>query len=202
MEKIYESENPLTMVLRKMMLIMKLTTFLLLIFVLQLSASVYSQSTKLSFDMQGTTIKEVLQIIESKTDYRFIYENEKINLDSKVDIQVEQESVENILKKLFHEKGIQYSITESNLILINPTGKSFPENTGIQQARNVTGKVSDSTGSPLPGVTVVVKGTTNGIITDVDGNYTLTKVPADAVPRFFIRGDESPGDSCCREICY
>ena len=133
------------MVLRKMMLIMKLTTFLLLIFVLQLSASVYSQSTKLSFDMQGTTIKEVLQIIESKTDYRFIYENEKINLDSKVDIQVEQESVENILKKLFHEKGIQYSITESNLILINPTGKSFPENTGIQQARNVTGKVSDST---------------------------------------------------------
>ncbi len=184
MEKNYESGN-LAMVLKKMMLVMKLTTFLLLICAMHISASVYSQRTKLSIDVQGKSIKEVLQVIESQSDFRFIYENEKIDLDSKVNIRVEQQSVEDILKMLFDKRGIQYSITESNLILINPAGELPPL---MQQTKNIIGKVTDLSGAPLPGVTVVVKGTSHGIITDADGNYSLADVPADATLVFSFVG--------------
>ncbi len=190
MEKNYESGNHLIKVLRKMMLVMKLTTFLLLIFALQISASVYSQKTKLSIDMQGTSIKDVLQAIESQTEYRFIYENEKINLDSKVDIQVDQESVENILRKLFSDRGIQYSITESNLILINP-GKGLPEKSMGQQSKSISGKVTNYSGEPVPGATIAVKGTTNGTITDFEGNYSLPNVPEGATLIFSFVGMKS-----------
>ncbi len=184
MEKNYESGN-LAMVLKKMMLVMKLTTFLLLICAMHISASVYSQRTKLSIDVQGKSIKEVLQVIESQSDFRFIYENEKIDLDSKVNIRVEQQSVEDILKMLFDKRGIQYSITESNLILINPAGELPPL---MQQTKNIIGKVTDLSGAPLPGVTVVIKGTSHGIITDADGNYSLADVPADATLVFSFVG--------------
>lgn len=186
MEKNYESGN-LIRVLRKMMLIMKLTTFLLLLFALHISASVNAQRSKLSFDMKGITIKEVLQIIESQTDYRFIYENEKINLDSRVNMQVNQESVENILEMLFRERDIQYSITESNLILINPTG-SLPSKFMTQQSNTISGKVTDDSGMPLPGVTVVVKGTTTGTITGTDGYYSLGNVSINATLIFSFVG--------------
>ncbi|MDX9881313.1 MAG: carboxypeptidase-like regulatory domain-containing protein [Prolixibacteraceae bacterium] len=166
---------------------MKLTTFLLLVFALHLSASVYSQQIKLSIDMQGKTIKEILQIIEQQTSYRFIYENEKINLDSRVNIQVNQESVENILDELFNDKEIQYSITASKLILIKP-GRNLTDSTGNQQVQKVTGKVTDSSGAPLPGVSVVIKGTTTGTITDFDGKYNLANVPADATLVFSFVG--------------
>jgi len=184
MKKIDESGD-LIKGLRKMMLMMKLTTFLLLVFVMHLSASVYSQRTKLSIDMRGQSIKEVLQTIESQTDFRFIYENEKVNLDSKVNLQVEQKSVEDILKMLFVDRGIQYSITRNNLILINPSGE-LPAM--VQQPKTINGKVTDSSGIPLPGVTVVIQGTTQGTISGADGSYFLANVPADATLVFSFVG--------------
>ncbi|HNX54017.1 MAG TPA: TonB-dependent receptor [Prolixibacteraceae bacterium] len=171
---------------------MKLTAFLIILFTLQVTATVYSQNKKLSLNMQGNTIKEVLQQIEAQSEYRFIYENEKVNLDTKVSIRVTDEVVEKILKQLFEKDGVSYSITENNLILINPSGQQTrnigKEFNGIQQQKSVSGKVTDSSGSSLPGVSVVVKGTTAGVITDMDGKYTLTKVPLNATLLFSFVG--------------
>lgn len=171
---------------------MKLTAFLIFLFTVQVTATVYSQNKKLTIDAQGTSIKEVLQKIEAQSEYRFIYENEKVNLDSKVSIRVKDEVVENILKQLFEKDGVNYFITENNLILINPSGQqmknSGKESTESQQQKSVTGKVTDTSGGPLPGVSVVVKGTTNGTISDTNGNYSFNNLPEGAVIQFSFVG--------------
>lgn len=195
MKKSYESGSGRCPVPKKLLLVMKLTAFLIIFFTVQVTATVYSQSKKLTIDVQGSSIKEVLQQIEAQSEYRFIYENEKVNLDEKVSIRVKDEVVENILKMLFEKDGVNYSITENNLILINPSGQQIrnlgKESNGSQQQKSVSGKVTDSTGAGLPGVSVVVKGTTTGVITDMDGKYSLAKVPDNATLVFSFVGMKS-----------
>lgn len=191
MKKIYESGGGIYLIPQKLLLVMKLTAILLVVFTMHVTATVYSQNTRLSLNMQGSTIKEVLQQIESLSEFRFIYENEKVNLDTKVSIRVKDEVVENILKKLFEKEGINYSITESNLILINPSDsqlKNPGETINSQPQKTISGKITDSSGVPMPGVSVVVKGTTTGIISDMDGKYSITKVPENAILQFSFVG--------------
>lgn len=192
MKKIYESGKGVCHIPKKLLLVMKLTAFLIIVFTMQVTATVYSQSKKLSLNMQGNSIKEVLQQIEAQSEYRFIYENEKVNLDTKVNIRVTDEVVETILKRLFEKDGVSYSITENNLILINPSEIQIrsigKESSNAQQKKTVSGKVTDSSGSPLPGVTVVVKGTSNGTIADANGNYSVPNVPDNATLQFSFVG--------------
>lgn len=161
--------------LKKILSIMKLTVVFLIAFSLQISASVYSQTTKLSLNVQNQSIKDVLYLIENQTDFRFIYESGKINLDKKVSVQVREQSVEFVLRQLFNNEGVDYEITENNLILINPS----PEQLKVagqnksQTRKKVTGVVRDQNGEPIIGANVVEKGTTNGTITDVDGRFSL-----------------------------
>ena len=112
------------------------------------------------------------------------------------------EVVEKILKQLFEKDGINYSITGNNLILINPSDKPVDNSnkgqSNSQQQKSVSGKVTDSAGGSLPGVSVVVKGTTMGVITDMEGNYTLSKVPENSTLQFSFCGNENSGNSGCK----
>lgn len=103
---------------------MRLTTLFSIACSLQISASVYSQETKLSLDVNNQTIKEVLFKIEKQSGFRFIYESEKVNLNKKVSVHVKEQTVETILKRLFAGEGVKYEITENNFILINPSTKN------------------------------------------------------------------------------
>ncbi|MDD2305175.1 MAG: TonB-dependent receptor [Prolixibacteraceae bacterium] len=192
MKKNYESGKGVCHIPKKLLLVMKLTAFLIVVLTMQVTATVYSQNKKLSLNMQGNSIKEVLQQIEAQSEYRFIYENEKVNLDTKVSIRVTDEVVDNILKQLFEKDGISYSITNNNLILINPSDKQLKnfgkESINSQQQKSVSGIVTDSSGGSLPGVSVVVKGTTVGSITDVNGSYSLANVPTNATLQFSFVG--------------
>ena len=169
--------------LKKILSIMRLTTLFLIVFSLNISATVYSQNTKLSLDVRNQSIKEVLYLIENQSDFRFIYESGKINLEKKVSIQAKEQTVETVLKRLFEQEGVQYEITENNLILINPADKKMDSKSlakMLQSNRHITGVVKDNTGEPVIGANVVQKGTTNGTITDVEGRFSLD-VPDKAV---------------------
>ena len=160
--------------LKKILSIMRLTILLLIVFSLNISATVYSQNTKLSLDVKNQSIKEVLFLIENQSDFRFIYESGKINLDKIVSVRVKDQSVETVLKRLFEQEGIQYEITENNFILINPMEKKGNVSPVVlQQGRRVTGVVKDVTGEPIIGANVVEKGTTNGTVTDFDGRFSI-----------------------------
>ena len=162
-------------VLKKVYAIMRLTTLALIAFSLNISATVYSQKTKLSLDVNNQSIKEILFLIENQSEFRFIYESGKVNLDKKVSVREKNQTVETILNRLFAKEGIKYEITENNFILINPTekNKAMEMLEVQQQKRKVTGVVTDSNGDPIIGANVVEKGTTNGIVTDIEGKFTL-----------------------------
>lgn len=166
----------------KIFLTMKLTIILSLLCVLQLSASVYSQNSMLSLNLKNCTVKEVLQKIEEQTEFRFLYNEQFIDLNRRVSLMVENKKVDNVLKEVFEGADISFKVMENNLIVITPVDGAQP------QKKNVPGKVTDSSGGLLPGVSVVIKGTTTGTITDTNGKFTLPNVPADATLQFSFVG--------------
>ena len=172
---------------KKLILKMKLVGILICIIGLTGSyASVYSQQTKLNLNVRNTAIKDVLKQIEDLSEYSFMYNASKIDVYRKVDINVENSSLEKILNTIFEGEDINYKVI-NKIVIISPN-TAFPAYESVQPPISVSGKVSDSSGSPLPGVTVVVKGTTQGTITDADGNYSISNVPSDATLVFSFVG--------------
>ncbi|MGV8091173.1 MAG: TonB-dependent receptor [Mangrovibacterium sp.] len=165
---------------------MKLTFFILMICLMKVSATVYSQATKFSFNVQGKQVFDVLKEIEDQSDFRFVYQREQVDVTKKVDLKVTDETVETILEKLFVGQDISCKVLQDNLIVIAPRSITYPG--AVQQSRTISGKVTDASGTLLPGVSVVVKGTTQGTVTDPDGNYTLVNVPGNATLVFSFIG--------------
>ncbi len=176
-----EWPHPIGCVARKIILTMKLTFVLLLLSVLQLTASVYSQNSKLSLDLQNRTVKEVLQKIEEQSEFRFFYNEQFVDLNRKVSVSIENKKVEYVLSQVFAGTRISYKIMENNLVVITPTD-------GQQPASKIRGRVTDTSGIELPGVAVMIKGTTNGTVTGADGTYSFSEVPKDAVLVFSFMG--------------
>ncbi|MBK5261066.1 MAG: TonB-dependent receptor [Peptostreptococcaceae bacterium] len=172
--------------LLKCLRIMKLTAFILLVSLVHLSASVYSQQIKLDVSLRNATIRDVLKSIEDQSGYFFLYTNEDIDVNRKVSVDFKDVSVEQILDQVFQGTDISYRISDRQIVLIknNLEVNSFQS----QQQKMVKGKVTDSSGSPLPGVTIVIKGTTHGTITDANGNYSLNNISENATLIFSFIG--------------
>jgi len=172
---------------RKIVFIMKLTFSICLFCVLQSFAiGTFSQNQRLSINQKNISIESVMQMIEDKTDYYFMYSALTVNVKQTVDIEATNKLVPEILDDIFSGTDISYKIN-GRLIALSKDSESSP----VAQFVTVSGKVTGSDGTPLPGVTVLVKGTTQGIITDADGNYSLSKVPADAILVFSFVGMKS-----------
>jgi len=165
--------------------IMKLTVFLILLSFVQLLANnSFAQKTKLSVDLKNTSIEMVLLDIENQSNFKFIYNKEKVDVNSQVNIQLKDKSINETLDAIFEGKNVSYSFYGNQVILTNSESESTPS---IQQ-KPISGKVTDSSSVPLPGVTVVLKGTTTGIITDANGNYSISNVPENATLIFSFVG--------------
>ncbi|QGY45624.1 SusC/RagA family TonB-linked outer membrane protein [Maribellus comscasis] len=177
--------------LGKLFRVMKLTTFFYLLAIIQTFAvNSYSQVTRLSLDMHNTTVKNVLLEIENNSEFYFIYSNKLVDVTRKVDVQLKNKKVDEILDIIFDGQPIQYSITDRQIIL-SPNGMNIEKSGDIfQQHKSVSGKVSDQNGAPLPGVTVVVKGSTKGTVTDVDGKYKLSGIDENSIIQFSFVGME------------
>ena len=173
---------------RKKLLIMRNAVILLLVSVFQVFATgSYSQTTQLSLKMKDATVKEVLSEIEKQSEFYFLYNSELIDVTRKVDISAKNEKVDDILTRLFsnHEVNV---VVKDRYIVLTPVGEIVGEQ---QQQRTVSGKVTDMGRQALPGVTVVVKGTTQGTVTNADGSYSLSNVPANATLQFSFVGLKS-----------
>ena len=172
-------------ILRVMKLMMVLICFIGL---LSSFGKSYSQNTKLSVEFKNSSIESVLNYIESRTEYSFMYDNKKIDISREVNISAKDQTVEAILDQLF-ENEVYYKMIGKHII-ITPKEEQLSV-ASEQQQKSISGKIIDSTGAPLPGVSVVVKGTTTGVITDMDGKYTLLKVPENATLQFSFVGMKS-----------
>jgi TonB-linked SusC/RagA family outer membrane protein len=169
--------------LKKTFRIMRLVLFLLLINIFQTIASAgYSQNAKITLKSEALSLVDVLRVIEDQSEYRFIYDKSQIDLDKKVKVNFDGATVKNVLEELFVNQGINYRVIDNQIILTNSASSV------LQQSQTISGRVTDSSGSPLPGVTVVVKGTTQGTITGTDGNYSFSNIPSDAILVFSFVG--------------
>ncbi len=175
--------------LKKFFLIMKLTWAFILILNLQMSASVWSQTSTMSLKLRNSTLQELFTKIEKSSEYRFFYNNDEVDVNQRISVDAEDKTIGAILETVL--KGLPYKFKESEnkLIVIERIEKetnTLVANT--QQGKKVTGKVTDASGASLPGVSVVVKGTTTGIVTDNDGNYSLVNIPENATLQFSFVG--------------
>ena len=167
------------------MLFRSLTIFLIFVGLMSVSASIYSQTTKLTMNLNGVSFLEVLREIEAQSEFVFIYKNEIINIDKKVNVKVEGKTVDVILDEVLKDLNLKYEIIKKQIIItpdhtireIKPLevlpGADQP------QRKNLKGKVTDKNGDAIPGTAIMVKGTTIGAITDTEGNFSLD-VPLDA----------------------
>jgi len=171
-------------ILKKLLIIMKLTFFLIAISAISVFAN-KSYSQTVSLNMEKVTLKEVLSKIEDKSGCNFMYSEKFVDVTRTVSINVENKKVEDVLSSLFAGSDIRFERKDRLIILTNDAniGTSV-----LQQQNSISGQVSDTSGGSLPGVSVVVKGTTIGTITDADGNYTLANVPSNATIIFSFVG--------------
>lgn len=173
----------------KGLMIMRLSLILMVVGVLQSAASVYSQNWRMSMNEKSIVVKDVLTKIENSSEFRFFYEEKKVNVEKKVDVEITNATIEDIMNLLFNNEGVDYKVLDSNFIVLKPKGdSSSPTINSSQQKKSVTGKVTDASGATVPGVSVIVKSTTIGVITDNNGSYSLSNVPENATLKFSFVG--------------
>lgn len=158
---------------------MKLTTLVMFFALFQIQANSYSQNTKISLDLKNVPVENVLDRIESITDFKFFLDTKEVDLKRSVSISVNKSNITAILQKIFADTPITYKILEKQIILkhdaTRPTKTRKESDTKIDvQQHTVKGTVLDPQGLPMPGASVVEKGTTNGTQTDFDGQYAIT----------------------------
>ncbi len=166
---------------------MKLPLLLLLISMLNsFTDSTFSQSTKISLHLKNVTVEEVLNEIEKKSDFYFLFNQQLVDVNRIVDVNAENEPLKNILDNLFKGTNVEYFVFDRQIIL-SPKGMS--ESFDQLHKKKIKGTVTDAgTGEPLPGVNITIEGTTIGTITDKDGDYTVNLISPDMTLVFSFIG--------------
>jgi TonB-linked SusC/RagA family outer membrane protein len=138
--------------------------------------------------VENATIKSILSKIESQSEFKFFYSS-NVNVDQTASISQKNKKVFDILDELFKGTGIKYEVYGRQIALLEKGETfTFASKVTVAQQKSVSGKVTDDTGQPLPGVTVVIKGTTQGTVTNVDGEYSIPNVPENATLQFSFVG--------------
>ena len=169
---------------RQLLMKMKITLLLLMVSVVSgFATGSYAQSARLTLHLDDMAIKEVLEQVENQSEFRFFY-NEKIDVNKKVSLNAKRQTVFEILDEILSDTNIEYQVIGRQIALFSK-GETETWKTISQQVR-ISGKVTNVQGEPLPGVSVVVKGTTTGTVTDVDGAYSLIAEEGDVLEYSFI----------------
>ena len=173
--------------LLKFLRIMKITCFLLLISALSVFAGkTYSQTKMFNLNMENVRVKAVLSSIEDQSEFYFFYSDKIIDVNRNVSISAENQNIETVLKSLFTGTDVAYVVKDRIIVLTTPEVSQAES-----QQRAITGTVTDEADLPLPGVTVLVKGTTQGTLTNTDGKYSISNVPENATLVFSFVGMKS-----------
>ncbi|HOY50340.1 MAG TPA: carboxypeptidase-like regulatory domain-containing protein, partial [Prolixibacteraceae bacterium] len=165
---------------------MRLSLFFLLLMTAQgWALDTYSQVTRLSLALKDTRVIDVLQEIEQKSEFYFLFNQKLVDVERRVDLEVKNKPIEEVLSELFTGTNVNYLVMNRQIVLTT----ARTEAPGVpQQPAVLTGKVTDATGSPLPGVSVTIKGTVTGTITNPDGIFSLANVSPEATLVFSFVG--------------
>ena len=161
----------------KMLLILRTAFLMVLITTINFEANASAQIIKVSVRMENATIDEMIKNVRIGTNYRFLYRVEEVNKYGKRDINLQNVSIEEFLRVALEGTKLSYEI-EDDVIIIHP---SKDDNKKTVEPRKVTGTVMDMQGNTLPGSTILIQGTSLGVVTDVNGKFTLEIPQMDSV---------------------
>lgn len=162
---------------------MRISTFLLMVCVFcSYAGNAHSQNVKVSIRMNNVKLDKILNEIENQTDYLFIYNNQ-VDINKITSVKVKNEAVAQVLDKILSGTGINYELEGTHIIL---TTEAIKDLHAQQQAKTVTGTVTDVSGEPIIGANIRIKGTTTGTITDIDGNFSIEAEPQSVIEVSYI----------------
>lgn len=155
---------------------MKITTLFALGVACCISASTYAQSYKVSINKQNSSIIEILKEIEKNSEFTFFFNDNRVNVNKTASVSAKNATLEDVLEQVLRNTGYEYKIIDRQ-VLIKASGDVRLASVS-QQAKQITGVVTDANGEPVIGANVVEKGTTNGTITDANGQFSLHVTPS------------------------
>jgi TonB-linked SusC/RagA family outer membrane protein len=170
--------------LRVILLKMKLLSVLLFTGSMAFAASSYSQMTKIDLQLRNASMTEILNSIEKKSEFIFIYNKKIVDLKEKKTISVRNESIEAVLEQLFRDTGVMFRVDDRQVFLYKDDEIQLLPIEAVAEIEQpkrigISGKVTDAKGDPIPGASVIVKGTTIGTVTGGDGVFVL-EVPEES----------------------
>ncbi len=185
MKKSFKYEAWYFYALKKVFLIMRMVLFISLVCVMQTFAlNSYTQNVRISLSAKEMKLEDILLQIENQSKYRFAYNKNEIDVSKKYSIDFKNIEIEKLLNELFSGEDISYTFIERQIVL-SPSSDYFAH---YQYDNAISGRITDSNGKSLPGVTILVKGTSKGTVSDMNGQYSLSNVPESAVLQFSFIG--------------
>lgn len=176
----------LEIVFSKTLMVLKLTILLVLVSMLNVVASEsYSQSKKLTFEMEQASVQDVLSEIEDQSEFYFLYSEKVIDVKRTVSVNIENKNIESVLNTVFEGTKVAHVVKDKIIVLSSPEmiGASVD---ALGQQTPVKGTVVDTDGLPMPGVTILVKGTSKGTITKPDGSFEVAASQDETIIFSFI----------------
>lgn len=176
MEKVWNSDELLP---KKIKSIMKITLLFLILGILHVSADTYAQKAQVTVEVKNGTFYDVVSEIEKQTEFMFFYKSEDIDNSKQVDIQVKNRQVTDVLNELLKNTNLTYRISGKHITILKKDAVQ-------QQKKKISGTVTDPDGIPVIGANVVIKGTTVGTVTDLDGKFSLDAANNDILSFSYI----------------
>jgi len=183
MKKIF---NPVTpgrkMMTDKFILNMKVSFYFILISVMNVSATVYSQDTKINLKLDNTNLIGFFEQLQENTKYDVFYQNEQIPAAIHINADYKNKSITSILNEVLTKTDLDYKILDSYIVISSKMKDGFK----ARAQAMLKGTVTDTEGNPLPGVNILIKGTTTGSLSDFDGNFSIKALEGDILEFSYV----------------
>ena len=153
---------------------MKMCGIFCLALTMSVSAKVYSQQNEVSLNLKDVTLEEFIEEVKQQTGVHFLYNASLFEGADRVTVKARKEPLAEVLEEILGQKGYAIDYRDEVVVIVKQAPELFVPQVN---KRTVSGTVKDEEGEPLPGVSVVLKGTTTGVATDINGNYRLL-IPA------------------------
>ena len=139
-------------------------------------AANYDETTLLSINKKNISVGELFKEIESRTEYSFFYNDNQINTADLVNVDIKNGTIHDVLKSVVEETNYSYRIIDKQ-ILISKRKEHTNEHSLVDQVNTITGIIKDPRGEPIIGANIMIKGTTIGVISDIDGKFSINANP-------------------------
>lgn len=154
--------------------LLRFVTLCALLCTIQISAMAYAEDSTLDISLNDVSLKDVVHHLQRKTDYSFVYSVEDIQNIDGIDIDLKDSHIEDVLDRCIEGRNLEYIINEKVIVIKAAELKTKAPKANQQSKQRLTGRITDNAGDPIVGASIYIQDSSVGIVSDVDGNYTLS----------------------------